>query len=697
MIATRRSIFLAVTVALSLSACSGGGQSSLPAQPQTQTPPYSGPATLANFQWGQDLMAKAQYVGPAHFGYASVDVLVNPQNASALEQYALSASDPSSANYRRFLTPQDIANRYGATQKDYQAAQKYFSSYGLSQAGWPQREILTVAGKQSALEAAFGTKFATYAYQGVTFAAPSTPPHFSTVVPVTAVGRLVRLSLYRSYMLSGPGLGGLRGYSPQQLGRGFDYSGAWEAGYTGSGITIGIMGTGPISSQDVPALGTLFGAKVATVTEKDATNQAPGPANGNTGSIAVDPNPGGLAPVPPVTAPCATPGTPDYLTCNPEDGEAQIDTEETASLAPGSNVTFYNAYNPALCIDSQNNLAAPPCPSGFHATALLGIALFDDEVQQAIADNTADVVSISIGLGEPLEPSTYVNSAGNGIGQIEMASLAAEGIAVFVSSGDTGAFECTGFTLSPGPPVLTPCVSYPAGDSNVTSVGGVNIPLDATGKSTSQITAWGFQTTLGGPGDFANDIGSGGGVSTIVPPPPYQKGLSAFGVPGTLTGRAQPDVSLDADPSTGPALVENAPFPSQMSVGSVGGTSVSAPEMAAMWALVLQACGATPSCATSTGAKPYRLGNAAPLLYAISGLAYAQGSGGPAGFTPHLPGSSVFYDVLQGSNIANGPGGAPPTPLPGGYVAGPGYDLVTGIGVPFAGHLIQAVTGKTVP
>jgi hypothetical protein len=48
---------------------------------------------------------------------------------------------------------------------------------------------------------------------------------------------------------------------------------------------------------------------------------------------------------------------------------------------------------------------------------------------------------------------------------------------------------------------------------------------------------------------------------------------------------------------------------------------------------------------------------------------------------------SAFYDVVAGSNGAiTTPGGA----VQAGFNAGTGYDMVTGVGVPFIGHLINA-------
>jgi hypothetical protein len=108
-----------------------------------------------------------------------------------------------------------------------------------------------------------------------------------------------------------------------------------------------------------------------------------------------------------------------------------------------------------------------------------------------------------------------------------------------------------------------------------------------------------------------------------------------------------------------------------------------------MWALVLQACKATNGCGTaSLGAHSYRLGNPNGLFYKI----YKSGSTGVNG----LAYGQVFSDVLYGENQANGAGATPGPPITGCCTAGTGYDLVTGLGAPFAGHLIQAVTGQKV-
>jgi len=212
-------------------------------------------------------------------------------------------------------------------------------------------------------------------------------------------------------------------------------------------------------------------------------------------------------------------------------------------------------------------------------------------------------------------------------------------------------------------------------------VGGVNAPFNESGRLNGQITAWADNTTGGGNGEFDNNVGSGGGISAVFKAPKFQ----SEAVKGA-TMREVPDISLDADPDTGVAIVAYAKW--HPYVFAEGGTSAAAPEANAQWAVVLSACKATPACETAGGAKPYRLGNATPYYYEIytgkAALPYAQ----------------TVYDVIYGDNqpvpASPVPASPSPFPTPVGYSAGPGYDLVTGVGVPFTGHLIDAVvTGAT--
>ena len=134
--------------------------------------------------------------------------------------------------------------------------------------------------------------------------------------------------------------------------------------------------------------------------------------------------------------------------------------------------------------------------------------------------------------------------------------------------------------------------------------------------------------------------GSGGGKSILFARPSWQKGK---GVPQG-TKRLVPDVSIAADPHFG-AFVWL-----QGARQTIGGTSWSAPMWAGICALLNEA---------RAKAKKTALPFLNPLLYPLNG-------------------SAAFRGITQGSN--------------GHFKAGPGYDQVTGIGVPDVQALIAELT-----
>jgi subtilase family serine protease len=692
--------FTSAIAVLAIAGCGGVSNitpqtSSLSAMPPTSATaaatlrPFLGAPQLASFEWGRSIREGMSFVAPAKVGAMEVIVQVRMRNGAGLLQYAQSASDPHSTSYRHFLTPDQIANRFAATKSDYGETAQYFEKLKMRVGMWPQRETLTVTGTFDQLSRAFGTSFGYFHYAGQTVVAPIDTPHFTKALPVTGVLNLSTYDPRRRYFVRGVN-SMFVGYSPQMLASGFDYEGAYADGYNGSGVDLGVNGTGPISPADVPAYGARYRTRVANVVQVPASPQRPSNANGGTGSGAVDPYPPGLQPPPPITKPCQLSLPPNYDKCNPEDIEAQLDSEQVASLAPGATELFYIAYNPSICVLPNGSFVDPKkngsCPTPAFHFPLMGVELSDDSLQQAIADNRADTQSLSWGAPENDEiASDYISSDPSkpGVGQVEFASLAAEGVAVFVASGDDGAGEC--FDPSTGLPLGVACVSYPASDPNVTAVGGVNVPILDNGMLGGQITAWADNTTAGGNGTFENNIGSGGGISAYLKPATWQSAKVGNAM------REVPDIALDADPNTGPSIIIYAGFPGHTQMLAVGGTSAAAPEANAEWGLVLSACKQSPSCATASGVKPYRLGNAAPLLYSL----YKTSSYG-----------DVFYDVVYGNNQAvpaKTPAPLPdqtptPIPTPVGYSAGKGYDMVTGLGAPFGSHLVDAiVAGSKAP
>jgi kumamolisin len=210
------------------------------------------------------------------------------------------------------------------------------------------------------------------------------------------------------------------------------------------------------------------------------------------------------------------------------------------------------------------------------------------------------------------------------------------GTTAYNASGDLAGMECRGGQDWSSPPSdqdigLDSVASLP----EMTSVGGTTLSTDADGTWVSEQT-W-FDVPL--------SQGTGGGVSTLFDMPPWQRVAAAAVPPERNTGmRMTPDVAAVADPFTGVKIVLN----DQVVVG--GGTSQSAPIWAALTAVMNQ----------------YLLENDGSLIGDINPLLYRIAEGAPR---------PAYRDVTLGGNAVDN--------------AGPGYDLVTGLGTPDVDNLVR--------
>lgn len=117
---------------------------------------------------------------------------------------------------------------------------------------------------------------------------------------------------------------------------------------------------------------------------------------------------------------------------------------------------------------------------------------------------------------------------------------------------------------------------YPASSPHVVAVGGTRLSLSAGG-------AWHEETVWNGDG------AGGGGCSTVLEAPSWQKNVLDWPLVGCGEHRAVADVSADADPYTGVSVYDSTPVIEEGKEYSgwsvIGGTSVASPIIAATYAL----------------------------------------------------------------------------------------------------------------
>jgi subtilase family serine protease len=404
---------------------------------------------------------------------------------------------------------------------------------------------------------------------------PGVPPPTQRIAATTATYNAIEAKIAAGQTLR------LRFPDPTAAEDVLDYgvNNLWARGIDGAGVTVAYVVTNPDPGLE------------AAVASYDAAMDLP-PANITDLALPAPADPSATCQIECVTS------------------ETRLDAEAIHSMAPYANILFVH----------------PPIPE------TLGMQGWP-EVAQAItmiADrHLADVITVSLGDGEsdfindPTNPAATQQAA---IHSLDPAFLdaAAHDIPVVFAAGDCGptAAPVLGDTGQCTPATgLT--ADHPADNPWVTAVGGTipNAGLATASGRTAPDALW---TARNDDSDAAS-----AGISTVYPQPWWQRGIPAL---RGVTGRALPDISMDAS----------------------NGTSQASPTFAGILALATQLRGAD-------------LGAINPALAAIGPRGAAAGIiDVPAGYTDSA------YGVT-------------------GYSTGPGYDIASGWGTIDAPTFVPAL------
>lgn len=614
------------------------------------------------------------------------------EQEAALDNYLAQLQDKSSANYHKWLTPEQYGRLYGPADSDVAAIVAWLQSHGLTLEEVSKgRTNIAFSGAISQVEEAFHTPIHSFEANGRQFYSNTSDPSIPSAL-AAVVGGVAHLNTIRPVAFNIPGP---TGSLDTQTKRAAPLSAARSTApkpqlTTGSGTT-----NDPYFLYIVPGdAGTIYDTPNSTFN----ANYSGATYDGTGVKIGI----GGDAPIQTSTVlnyrsafmGNSTPPTiVGSATSTADADEAYIDTELSGGLAPGASIYYY--------------------PSDDLYTG----------IQTAINDNTIDIFSLSFGLCE-LELTTSGNVELEQIWQ----QAAGQGIAVTVSTGDNGSAACdaidpadttqalygmsvSGFASTPyniavgGTDMnglLTSFSQYAetsegvAGSFYRTALG--YIPESTWNDSTNNDTTISQNTPLTGSDSngnpYANIVAGAGGKSDCsvntntnssgvylgtctsgYAKPSWQRGT---GVP-TGNARYLPDVSLMAgngfdpatwlvctdDPVSGTTDTSNCGAAGY--VAGYGGTSTAAPAFAGILALVEQKTGS-------------RLGQAAAELYDLYNGTH---------------GSQIFHDVTVGNNsVSCVPGSTNCTtntagyPYLTGFDTAAGYDEATGLGSVDAKELV---------
>jgi hypothetical protein len=585
----------------------------------------------------------------------TLSALPDANGQKELKTLLVAQQDSKSPLYHKWLTQEEYGTRFGLTEADLGRLTGWLESQGFTvQSVAPSRNLITFSGTAGQVNTAFQTKMHEYKFDGETRICNATeialPRGMASVV--TRVGGLngfmrPKAQARRATAQFTASESGAHYLTPADWATIYDVNPIYLAGYTGTGMHVGVVGQSYIPQADVDSF-------------RAASNLGPTLLN----YVCIS------------SSNCATTAGENLAQAAGESisdlAEADLDVEWAGGIAPNATVDYI--YTSAT--DTTHG-------------ALDALAYAITTYQ--IGGSTVPVLSASYGECElqlALLPNYQTEIDGL------LAEAAAQGQTVLIASGDMGA----------GCSAQTPynvaengaAVNWPASSPLVTAVGGTRFSGDGTdtygdaywsGSNGADIlsSAQKYIPEISWNDTAANQVAdplapmaaSGGGVSILYAPPVWQQTLAPLdttGNPITSPMRFVPDVAFTASANHDGYLICTPEFPGNASLGSqttggsclnntfrdldnhvtpVGGTSASTASFAGVVTLLVQKYG--------------RQGNLAPALYGLAnnGGLYSQ----------------VFHDVKSGNN------NIPCSTLQNGclnntvgYPASTGFDLVTGLG-----------------
>lgn len=521
-------------------------------------------------------------------------------NDAAMEQAVAQIYTPGSASYHQYLNPAQIVQRYAESDAQLNVVKSWLTQHGYTILGVDSlRSSISVQAPVSAIEQSLNIQLQSFTVLGRQFFMQVGNPTLSGQVAglVQSIVGLddFALPFFKPPFSAQEGIaskqGGCAGYGAKmsltrdRLAAVYQDSALYKEGLLGQGMTIGVAEFDePYSPGDIANYATCAGLGTPHIQ-----------------NIQVDgPTPAGSG-----------------------EGEAALDLELITGLAPRAQILDYQV--------GTRNGDVP------FAQALV------DLFTRVATDRRVQVLSVSYGTGDGMFSVSEQDAVNR-----ELRTLAAEGISVFISSGDCAAFSQRISNIA--------MVSFPASAPYAIAVGGTHLQVTAANTRASE-NVW---SDNDGAALCQNEWGSGGGVSQNpdFKRPAWQVGT---GTTSHYDGSANFVLTANLSPVEAPNGLRQVPDLAAAAYPNIainyqgvwypfGGTSAAAPIWAAGALLVDQGL--------KSHGKPLLGG--VPTFYTLANH--------PGNYHP-------YTDITQGNNLF--------------YPATRGWDYTTGWGSPNLNDILQ--------
>ena len=198
-----------------------------------------------------------------------VALSLTPAAKAGLDALLSAQQDPSSPEYRRWLTPDEFGGRFGRSDAELSRLAAWMQGHGLDVEVARGRLSLDVSGRAGDVERAFGTRIAEYVVNGRLHHANATvasiPRAFeglvAGVVSLHDFPRTRDAHRVESEPTIDPQFnsGGRHYLAPGDVAKIYDAAPVYASGVTGAGRTIAVVGRTDIAIADVQYFRSLFG------------------------------------------------------------------------------------------------------------------------------------------------------------------------------------------------------------------------------------------------------------------------------------------------------------------------------------------------------------------------------------------------------------------------------------------------------
>jgi kumamolisin len=305
------------------------------------------------------------------------------KNEAELDALIKRQSDPASPDYRKFITPQEFAQRFGPEHSRLEKLLKFLSfaklkALNISTDG----QLVHVQGSCQAIEEAFKVTMNLYRLNHQDHFSidrdPQLPAELSDVVDsVVGLHDFTQLKSHEVRAGAEEHSSVPTGYGPKDVATAYNFPNANNSkpgAYSGKGVTIGIATAYTYDPKDVEGYWKQYGVnRTGTVTNVYVNGKA--------------------------------------TQLNPE---TTLDLQQIGAQAPGANIRMYLGHD-------------------------AGLASFALVFHQIVTENQCSIVSVSWGMCEPSTAGFEMRLEHRLFKQ-----AAAQGISFFVAAGDDGAYDCRG-------------------------------------------------------------------------------------------------------------------------------------------------------------------------------------------------------------------------------------------------------------